>query len=131
MGQAKSRGTKEQREAEAKKRRLEQLNISERPIEEIYKEFDLPDDSEFLGYIINIVESDEFVAKFEDTPDQTNIAYAKMPDLGLRFEDISEALEVGKKVAEKYETDICFLFETSDQFRVIPTFTVDLRDFAH
>ena len=71
MGQAKSRGTKEQREAEAKKRRLEKLNISERPIEEIYKEFDLPNDSEFLGYIINIVESDEFVAKFEDTPDQT------------------------------------------------------------
>ena len=101
MGQAKSRGTKAQREAEAKKRKLENLDINERPMEEIYKEFDLPDDSDFLGYVVNIVDSDEYVAKFEDTPDVTSIAYAKVPDLGLRFDDISEALEVGKKVAEK------------------------------
>lgn len=131
MGQAKSRGTKAQREAEAKKRKLENLDINERPMEEIYKEFDLPDDSDFLGYVVNIVESDEYVAKFEDTPDITSIAYAKVPDLGLRFDDISEALEVGKKVAEKYKTDICLLFETSEQFRVIPTFTINLSDFAH
>lgn len=131
MGQAKARGTKAQRKAEAEKRKLEKLDINERPIEEIYKEFDLPDDSKFLGYVVNIVESDEYVAKFEDTPDLTNIAYAKVPDLGLRFDGISEALEVGKKVAEKYKTDICLLFETSKQFRVIPTFTISLSDFAH
>ncbi len=34
MGQAKNRGTKELREAEAKKKRLERLDISEKPMEE-------------------------------------------------------------------------------------------------
>ncbi|MGI9339750.1 hypothetical protein [Psychrobacter sp. PSP] len=131
MGQAKARGTKAQREAEAKKRKLEKLDINERPIEEIYKEFDLPDNSQFLGYVVNITESDEYVARFEDTPDVTNTAYAKVPDLAMRFNDIADALDVGKKVAEKYKTDICLLFETTEQFRVIPTFTVNLSDFAH
>jgi len=131
MGQAKVRGTKAQREAEAKQRKLEKLGINEKSIEDIYEEFNLPDSSEFLGYIVNIVQTDEYVAHFLDTTDVTNIAYAKLPNLALRFEDISEALEVGKKVAEKHETDICLLFETTEQFRVIPTLTINLSDFTN
>lgn len=129
MGQAKNRGTKEQRIAEAREKQMKSLDISQKPMEEIYQEFDLPEDSDFLGYVINIVESDEYLASFSDSVDERRISYAKSPELGLRFEDFHEALDVGKKVAEKYETDICLLFETTDQYRVIPSFTVNLANF--
>ena len=130
MGQAKNRGTKEQRIAEAREKQMKSLDISQKPMEEIYQEFDLPEDSEFLGYVINIVESDEYLVSFSDSIDERRASYTKFPEMGLRFEDFHEALRVGKKVAEKYETDICLLFETTDQYRVIPTFTINLADFS-
>ncbi|WP_227430416.1 hypothetical protein [Psychrobacter sp. I-STPA6b] len=131
MGQVKNRGTKEQRIKEAQKKRLEAQGIVEKSMEELYKEFDIPDDAEFLGYVVNAVEKDEYIAHFEDTPDVRNIAYSKTPEFSLKFENFEEALEVGKVVAEKYKTDICLLFETKKEFRVFPTYTVDLKNYYH
>lgn len=67
MGQAKKRGSREQRIAES-------LGLKERSLEEIKREFGLPATAKFLGYGVHLPESDEFLAMLEQTVGTTKKA---------------------------------------------------------
>ncbi len=77
-----------------------------------------------MGYVINITKSDEFLAMYEELDDRTNYAYTPRPELAKIFEDVNQAIPVAKKVAEKYETDMCFMFDTDIQYMVFPITTI-------
>ena len=124
MGQAKQRGSKQDRIQAAQAKQREQLGIFEKPIEEVYKEYNLPETAVPMGYVINITKSDEFLAMYEELDDRTNYAYTPRPELAKIFEDVNQAIPVAKKVAEKYETDICFMFDTDSQYMVFPITTI-------
>lgn len=124
MGQAKQRGSKQDRIQAAQAKQREQLGIFEKPIEEVYKEYNLPETAVPIGYVINITESDEFLALYEELDDRTNYAYTLRPELAKIFEDVNDAIPVAKNVAEKYETDICFMFDTDSQYMVFPITTI-------
>lgn len=89
MGQAKQRGSRDQRVANA-------LGLKEVSISELKKEYGLKDDAEFLGYSVHIEKSDEFLAHFETSGVLENKGWAKTPELALRFDSIADAHEISK-----------------------------------
>lgn len=89
MGDAKKRGTKDQRMAAA-------MRLNEGSIADVRAKLGLPDDAEYLGYAVHHEDRDEFLAKFSDAA-VTLKAWAKTPELALRFGSISEAVETSNK----------------------------------
>lgn len=108
MGQAKNRGTKEQRIAES-------LGLKQRSLADIKKEYGLPDSAEFLGYGVHNAERDEFLAQFEETPAATKRAWAKDPQLALPYDEFAEAYEVSRKCKEAI---VVGMFDIGDQIYV-------------
>lgn len=108
MGQAKNRGSREERLAES-------LGMKQRSLTEIKKEYGLPENSEFLGYGVHNVERDEFLAQFEDTPAATKRAWAKDPQLALQFDEFAAAYEVSRKCKEAI---VVGMFDIGDQIYV-------------
>lgn len=84
MGQAKSRGSRDQRIAEA----LEEQN---RKIEEVRKGLSLPDDTKFCGFLVHIYESDEFLHEIDASVAMTKRTFVKIPELAHRFENFNDA----------------------------------------
>lgn len=89
MGQAKQRGTRDQRVAKA-------LGLKEMSLSELKKEYGLKDDAEFLGYSVHIEKSDEFLAHFETSGALEKKGWAKTPELALRFDSIADAHDISK-----------------------------------
>lgn len=108
MGQAKSRGSKEQRIADA-------LGLKQRSLADIKKEYGLPESAEFLGYGVHNVERDEFLAQFEETPATTKRAWAKDPQLALPYGEFAEAYEVSRKCKVAI---VVGMFDIGDQIYV-------------
>jgi|JI10StandDraft_1071094.scaffolds.fasta_scaffold1622052_2 hypothetical protein len=89
MGQAKQRGTRDQRIAEA-------LGLREISLSEVKKEYGLAEDADFLGYGVHIEKSDEFLALFEISDEIEKKAWAKTPELALKFDSIADAHDASK-----------------------------------
>ena len=97
MGQAKQRGSLEERIVQAQQEMLEGERVT---IEEAKRCLELPNNAEFLGYVIHLYDQDEFVGKIEETALAINRIYVKFPDLAKIYvtaEDaINEALKIDK-----------------------------------
>ncbi len=89
MGQAKKRGPRDQRIAQA-------LGLKEVTLSELKKEYGLQESAEFLGYGVHIEKTDEFLAHFEDSGALVKKAWAKTPELALRFDSIADAHDASK-----------------------------------
>ena len=124
MGQAKRRGSKEQRIADAQNRKLEQLGVNEVNIAKLLADQGLPDDCEMLGYIIYLEERDEFLAAFEDDELATRASYAKTPEHALRIHDMNEVLRISQWVGKKHDVTVSLLFDCDSmgQYIVLPSF---------
>lgn len=116
MGQAKQRGSREVRIKQAQERKLEGERIT---IEETKKHLNLPEGSEFKGYVIHLPDTDEFLSVFEETEAMVNTAYAKIPDLAKVFQSIESAVEVAEEIT-KHRLFICLLFESDKQYLTQP-----------
>lgn len=116
MGQAKQRGSREERIKQAQDQKLEGERIS---IEEAKKRLNLPEGTEFRGYVINLPDRDEFLSTFDETEDLINTAYAKIPDLAKVFHSIESAVEVAEEIT-KHRLFICLLFEADKQYLTQP-----------
>lgn len=112
MGQAKQRGSREERIKQAKERKFEGERIA---LEEAKNRLDLPENAEFKGYVINLVDTDEFLSIFEETEALVNTAYAKVPDLAKVFNSIESAVDVAEEIT-KHRLHICLLFEADRQY---------------
>lgn len=65
MGQAKQRGTAEQRAQQAREKRREGLQPVD--IDELRAAHNVPADANFVGFVVWLRERDEFLVHFEDT----------------------------------------------------------------
>lgn len=114
MGQAKQRGSLQERIAQAQQQKLDGERIT---IEEAKRRLELPDNAEFLGYVIHLYDQDEFVGKIEENDMAINRVYVKIPDLAHVFDSVEEAIEEALKI-DKYRLLVCLLFEVDNQHMI-------------
>lgn len=111
MGEAKRRGSK--------KERMEQALHTYKPTstDEIKRQMGLSEDCSFLGYVIHLPESDEFLAKFEDDEYSTMKLWGAIPHLAIRYHDFHEAVKVLKAVSQPgRQTLLALLWEDDDRY---------------
>lgn len=114
MGQAKQRGSLGERIAQAQQEKLDGERIT---IEEARRRLDLPDNAEFLGYVIHLYDQDEFVGRIEESDVVINRVYVKIPDLAHTFDSVEEAIDEALKI-DKYRLLVCLLFEVDNQHMI-------------
>ncbi len=113
MGQAKQRGSLEERMAQAQQAKLDERIT----IEEAKQRLELPDTAEFLGYVIHLFDKDEFVGKIEETEMAINRIYVKTPDLARIYETIEDAVGEALKI-DKHRLLVCLIFEVDDKYMI-------------
>ncbi|MCO8044025.1 hypothetical protein NI467_01345 [Acinetobacter bohemicus] len=114
MGQAKQRGSLQERIAQAQQQKVDGERIK---VEEAKRRLELPDNAEFLGYVIHLYDQDEFVGKIEENDVAINRIYVKIPDLAQIFDSVEEAIEEALKI-DKYRLLVCLLFEVDNQHMI-------------
>ena len=90
MGQAKQRGTREQRLAK-------KLGLVERSLDDLKQEYSIPDDAQFLGYGVHLEASDEFLIICEEQSGVTKKLWSKTPEQAQLFMDFSGAYDIMRK----------------------------------
>ncbi|MDA3500590.1 hypothetical protein MKL32_03035 [Acinetobacter sp. AOR34_HL] len=114
MGQAKQRGSLEERIAHAQQEILEGEKVT---IEEAKRRLELPNSAEFIGYVIHLYDQDEFVGKVEETALSINRVYVKIPDLAQIYETAEDAVNEALKI-DKYRLLVCMLFEVNNKHMI-------------
>lgn len=82
-------------------------------IPELIKEIGVPSDSKFLGFVVHLPHSDEFLLKEDDSSFMTKRLWSKTPELAHIFIDQSES----EKAAANYGKGAisCVIFDIVDQ----------------
>lgn len=114
MGQAKQRGTLQDRIVQAQQEMLEGEHIT---IDEAKRRLELPDTAKFLGYVIHLYDEDEFVGKVEETKIAINRIYVKIPDLAQTYEIAEDAVNEALKI-DKHRLLVCMLFEVDNKHMI-------------
>ena len=114
MGQAKQRGSLQERIAQSQQEKLDGEHIT---IEEAKRRLELPDTAEFLGYVIHLFDQDEFVGKVDETVLSINRIYVKFPDLAKIYVTAEDAINEALKI-DKYRLLVCMLFKVIDKYMV-------------
>lgn len=114
MGQAKRRGSLDERMAQAQQEMLEGERVS---IKEAKRRLELPDTADFLGYVIHLFDQDEFVGKVDETVLSINRIYVKFPDLAKIYVTAEDAINEALKI-DKYRLLVCMLFKVNDNYMV-------------
>lgn len=106
MGESKRRGSKEDRVAQS-------LELKKSKLDNIKKAIGISENAEFCGYLIHLVEKDEFVQAIEETPEVIKRAFVKTPELAMRFEHFWDA---NKYTKEGKGESVVGLFDLGNQF---------------
>ena len=114
MGQAKQRGSLQERIAQSQQEKLDGEHIT---IEEAKRRLELPDTAEFLGYVIHLFDQDEFVGKVDETVLSINRIYVKFPDLAKIYETAEDAINEAS-IIDKYRLLVCMLFKVNDKYMI-------------
>lgn len=110
MGESKRRGSREQRVADAVAQKKNRLD-------EIKQQLGIPQEAEFLGYLIRHAENDAFVQEIEDTPLLVKRAFVKAPEEAMRF---ARYLDANQFVRPDKGEAIVGLFSLDQQFVTYP-----------
>lgn len=100
MGQAKDRGTAEQRAQRAREKRREGLQPVD--IDELRAAHDVPADAEFVGFVVWLRERDEFLVRLDERPGATARSYGRLVDAAVLFrtwDDAAPHAEASKHLA--------------------------------
>ena len=108
MGQAKNKGSLEDRIAKA-------LAEQYRKIDEVRKGLEIPDDAKFCGFLVHIEELDEFLHQIDDQRGITKRAFVKTPDMACRF---STFMDAHKWIRSEKGEKVVGLFDLGEQFLV-------------
>ncbi|HAV5546679.1 TPA: hypothetical protein JI101_07450 [Acinetobacter baumannii] len=114
MGQAKQRGSLEERIAQAYQTKLDGERVT---IDEAKLRLGLPNTAEFLGYVIHLYDKDEFVGKVDETETVINRVYVKIPDLAKIYDAVEDAVNEALKI-DKYRLLVCLLFEFNNKHMI-------------
>ena len=90
MGQAKNRGSFEQRMSQAKAERealAERLGLEKRTLKEIKADLGVPDDAQFHGYAVHDPVRDEFLSSYSDARDAVTRQWVARPEGAKCFDD--------------------------------------------
>ena len=94
------------------------LPTKKTPIKEILAELGLPEHAEFLGYVVRLRHSDEFLAHSLPGHDMNlNLNYwSKVPDLAKRYQSYKKALRFVNQYRKGSE--VALLFDVGSQYYV-------------
>ncbi len=81
------------------------------------KQLGMPSNARFLGYVLNLPHSDEFLAHYQISPDRNQWAWSATPANAKRFKKLKQ-LKIVQREYSKYPSQIVCLFETPEQFIV-------------
>ena len=115
MGQAKQRGTAEQRAQHARERRRADLQPID--IDELRTAHNVPVDAEFVGFVVWLRERDEFLVHVDELPGLTKRAYGSVVDSAVRFPTWDEA--VPHTDASKHPAIVAAAFDMGKQMFII------------
>jgi len=87
MGQAKQRGSRDERAAMA-------AGLRQRTVDDLKRQYGLPDHTLFLGYAVHLEAADEFLAEFRKSVGQVVRTWSRTPASALTFQSIADALDV-------------------------------------
>lgn len=83
------------------------------------KEIGLPSATKYLGYVLNRIESDEYLADYRRNGIAEHWAWTGAPHYAKRYKDLKQIRRI-QQGYKKGLTGVCYLFETPDQFLVYP-----------
>lgn len=115
MGQAKQRGTAEQRAQQAREKRREGLQPVD--IDELRATHNVPAEAEFVGFVVWLRERDEFLVELEDTPASTRRAYGRVVENAVRFRTWDDAAPHAE--ASKHPAVVAAAFDMGKQIFII------------
>lgn len=108
MGQARSRGAREERVALAQ-------GLHKISLDDLKKEYGLSDDAKYLGYAVHLKASDEFLLELVDTTHQVAKTWAKTPELAKRYDRFDLAFADARKCRGAI---VVGMFDTGDKIFV-------------
>lgn len=87
-------------------------------IKEIIKAFKLPKKSKFMGFVVHLPDSDEFLAFSEEKDGDMELrAFSKTPDHAHIFKDYEKALSESKSCSQW--AIVCILIDMKKQWIVV------------
>ena len=110
MGQSKQLGSREDRMTTATFERMATL------LSDVRKQMGLPKNAEFLGCVVNICDTDEYLAVLEDDGATIRRGYVLSPAKALRFESREDADVVAASLPKRSVSGL--LFDLGDQYFV-------------
>jgi uncharacterized protein VirK/YbjX len=81
------------------------------------KELGLPSSAKYLGYVLNIPASDEYLAFHEESGGIIQWAWAALPQHAKRYKNLKSIREVQRDYT-KYKSVLCYLFDLPDRYVV-------------
>lgn len=114
MGQAKQRGTAEDRAQQVREKRREGLTPVS--VDELRASFGVPADAEFVGFVVWLREHDEFLIHLDDTPAMTNRGYGPVVGGAVRFPTWDDAAP--HAAASKHPAIVAATFDMGKQIAV-------------
>lgn len=90
MGQAKQRGTAEQRAQAAREKRREGLQPID--VDDLRAEHGVPAEAEFVGFVVWLRERDEFLVRLEETPTMIKRSYGQAVEAAVQFPTWDDAV---------------------------------------
>jgi len=85
----------------------------------IIEEFELPRNTKFVGYVINMPESDEFLAEIKKDRGMKLYKWSETPEIAIKF----KIYEKAKRIIDQYDKQravICLLLDTGKGLGPIP-----------
>ena len=117
MGQAKNRGTLEERVAQsiaAKHKAAAELGLVERTLDDIRDELGIPPSSPFLGFLVHQPDTDEFLVDCSEGADVITRSWSQNPGMAQRFGYYIDA----HRMAREGRDIVVGLFESESQYLV-------------
>lgn len=115
MGQAKSRGSRDERQQQAIERVRAGLQVPK--IEALREAHDIPESAAFIGYVVRFVEDDSFLQAITTNALGVKSTMVREPGNAKRYADVVEAAAVAGEYGRPAEA--CAMFESDTQFLVI------------
>lgn len=97
--------------------RLQKRPGQPQTVDEMRKQFNVPDDAVFDGFVVWLRERDEFLVKFHESAGVTQRFYGGTVEAALRFASHEEAEHHAKK--SKYPAVVGLAFDIGNQVAII------------
>lgn len=110
MGEAKRRGSQEQRTEEAKQQKAV-------TIEELRRMHNIPEEAEFDGFVVWLKNRDEFLVRVNEQTGRADRMYGKDVTMATRFNSFEEAEPHAK--ASKYPAIVAVAFDLDQRVFIV------------